>query len=317
MRSHTIQAFRVACGLMALLAIGLAPLAAEDRFQVEVFGGVSYLNPGDLNLFSRAEEQQNQLTLIETYLGWQGYFINEFPRIRSLVPVGVRLKYRISGKWAVSLEAEGYRRTRETSLSGSFTTSPNWSMTAVKAYAPYRLGLRGFSVMGGLHRSFRAGQSTELEVGVAAGWTRAEFDFRSTWTNTLDFAIGEFTHHSVDGGTLEGTGKGDGFSAKASFRLNRALGRKFGLFLETSATYCRLRSFRGSGRETRLGIPGETSWEGDWGVKKEDVEVFWGSSDSILVPTNYWEGWAAGQRERDFVLDLSGARLSLGLYLKF
>ena len=104
--------------------------------------------------------------------------------------------------------------------------------------------------------------------------------------------------------------------AKGMFRLNRSLGRRFGLFVETSATLGRLKSFEGAGRETRLGIPGETAWEGSWGVKREEIEVSWGSA-SVLVPTNYWEGWVAYQRERDFVLNLSGVRLILGIYLKF
>jgi hypothetical protein len=275
------------------------------------------LNPRDLNLLSKAEEQYNELLFIEPYLGWPGYFINDFPRITTSVPVGFRLKYRVSDRIAVSIEAEGFRRTEASTISGSFSyVRPTWSLTEAKDYAPFRLGLRVWSVMAGVHYHFRAGSHTELEVGAAAGWTNAEFDFRSTWTYAIDYVDPEFAHNSEDGGTLEENGKGDGFAAKAMLRLNRALGRRVGFFVETSATYCRLKSFSGSGRETRLGIPGETVWEGDWGIKKEDIEASWGSA-SVLVPTNYWEGWVADQRERDFRLDLSAVRLSGGVYLRF
>ena len=310
--------FRVRRSLLGLIItlIGCAfPLLAQGRFQLEIYGGVSYLNPRDLNLLSRAEEQFNQLIYIERYLGWQGYFINDFPRISTVVPAGFRVKYHISEKFAVSVEAEGFRRTRETSISGSFTYAPSWSLTEAKDYAPYRMSLQGLSVMGGLHYRFSVGRYTELEIGAATGWARAEFDFRSTWAYSIDLVTQGFIHSSVDGGTLEGDGQGDGFTAKAMLRLNRALGRRFGFFVETSATYCRLKSLSGSGRETRLGIPGETAWEGPWGIKREDVEVSWGST-SISVPTNYWEGWTAAQRERDFILNLSGVRLILGVYLK-
>jgi hypothetical protein len=169
--------------------------------------------------------------------------------------------------------------------------------------------------MGGLHYKFGVGRYTELEAGVAAGWTRAEFDFRSSWAYSINLIANGFVHSSIDGGTLEGDGKGDGLSAKGMLRLNRALGQRFGFFVETSALYCRLKSFRGSGRETRLGIPGETAWEGPWGIKREEVEVSWGSA-LVSVPTNYWEGWMAAQRERDFTLNLTGVRLILGIYLK-
>jgi len=85
--------------------------------------------------------------------------------------------------------------------------------------------------------------------------------------------------------------------------------------VETSATYCRLKSVSGNGRETRLGIPGETTWEGNWGIKKEEIEMSWGGT-SVSVPTNYWGGWTAAQRERDFSLDLSGLRLVTGLFFR-
>ena len=307
---------RLAGGLAFVLLFSSIPLASQGRFQLEVYGGFSFLNPRDLNLLSKAEEQYNDLQFVEHYLGWQGYFINDFPRVTTSAPVGFRLKYRLSDKLAVSVEAEGFRRIRESFISGSFTYATTWSLTESKDYAPYHLSLQGISVMGGVHYTFRAGRNTELEIGAAAGWTRAEFDFRSTWIYTIELIDQDYIHLSEDGGTLEETGKGDGFAAKGMFRLNRALGRRFGLFVETSATYCRLKSFSGSGRETRLGIPGETVWEGPWGVKRENVELSWGSA-SILVPTNYWEGWVADQRERDFVLDLSAVRLSGGLYLRF
>lgn len=302
-------------GLIIILVVWTIPLMGQDRFQLEIYGGISFLNPRDLNLLSKAEEQYNQLIYIERHLGWQGYFINDFPRISNIVPAGFRIKFHMSEKFSVSVEAEAFRRTRETSISGSFTYAPSWSLTEAKDYAPYRLSLQGLSMMGGLHYRFSFGQYNELEIGAAAGWTRAEFDFCSTWAHSIDLIAGDFIHSSVDGGTLEGNGKGDGFAAKGMLRLNRALGRGFGFFMETSATYCRLKSIRGSGRETRLGIPGETTWEGSWGIKREDIEVSWGSI-AISVPTNYWEGWTAAQRERDFILDLSSLRLILGVYVR-
>jgi hypothetical protein len=316
MKNEKFRIRRFAGRLVAVLLLCSISLAGQGRFQLEIYGGFSFLNPRDLNLLSKAEEQSNELLFVERYLGWEGYFINDFPRITTALPAGIRLKFRLSGRLAFSIEAEGFRRTREESISGSFTYAPSWSLTEAKDYSPYRLGLQGTSVMGGLHYTFSAGRSTELEIGAAAGWTRAEFDFRSTWTYSIELIDPGFTHTSEDGGTLEENGKGDGFAGKVIFRLNRALGRRFGLFVETSATYCRLKSFNGCGRETRLGIPGETVWEGPWGVKREEIEVSWGIA-SVLVPTNYWEGWVADQRERDFVLDLSGARLSLGLYVRF
>jgi hypothetical protein len=95
-------------------------------------------------------------------------------------------------------------------------------------------------------------------------------------------------------------------------RLNRMLGKRFGFFVETGYNYCRIKSIDGNGRETRIGHPGEETWEGNWGIKKEEIQVPWGDK-SVSVPTNYWGAWIDSQRERDFVLDLSGFRLVIGV----
>lgn len=305
-----------AVGVLFFMTACSLSLWGKQRFQVEIYGGISFLNPKDLNLFSKAEEQYNEVYLIQRLLGWQGYFLNDFPEISNVLPAGVRVRYRLSDALSISVDLEGFKRREEVSVSGAFSYSPSWTLTQTKKYDPYSLGLRGITVMGGLHYRFSVGQSTELEVGAAAGWSKAEFDLRSTWSISVDLLTEGYNFSGLDGGTLEGNGSGNGFAAKGMLRLNRALGRRFGFFVETSATYCRLKSISGSGRETRLGIPGETNWEGTWGIKKEEIEMPYMSA-TVSVPTNYWEGWVAGQRERDFVLDLSGVRLSAGLYLRF
>jgi hypothetical protein len=73
---------------------------------------------------------------------------------------------------------------------------------------------------------------------------------------------------------------------------------------------------RGGGRETVLDVPGGTVWNGVWAIKREEIDLTCDSA-VVLVPTNYWEGWVAGQRERDFVLDISGLRLVAGFCLRF
>jgi hypothetical protein len=309
-----------ACGTAgALLFIVLAlsfPLQGQDRFQVEIQGGVSFLNPKDLNLFSRAEEQYNEIYFIQRHLGWQGYFLNDFPEISYALPAGVRVRYRLSERLSLSLGVEGFRRRENFSLAGEFSYSAGYVLTEKKGYDRFHLGLAGWSMLGGVHYRFSAGDMTELEVGLAAGWTRAEFSFASDWTYSVILDDAGYPFMSTDGGRLEGDGAGGGFLAQGMLRLSRALGRRFGIFLEASYTFSRLKSLTGSGRETRLGIPGETTWEGRWGIKREEIVMPY-LTDSVLVPANYWAGWVAGQRERDFVLDLSALRMSLGLYLRF
>jgi hypothetical protein len=308
----------VAAGLLVALFAGAAGLEAGDRFRLEAFGGLVMMNPRDFNLFGRAEEQYNYILFQERLIGWsRGYFTNDFPRMTKALPAGLRLRYKLNRTFDVSVEVEAFRRVETAHIAGTFSYDESYSLTESRAYNPFRLGLKALSVMGGLQYRMPAGRSTEIEIGAAAGWSWAEFDFLSSWTAALDLiADGEVINSSVDGATLEGDGKGSAPTAKLMVRLNRSLGRRWGFFVETAATYCRVRSLEGGGRETVLDVPGETVWRGTWAVKREEIDLPYDSA-VVLVPTNYWEGWVAGQRDRDFVLDISGLRLVAGIYLKF
>lgn len=308
----------VVAGLLVALFAGAAGLAAADRFRVEAYGGLMLMNPRDFNLFGRAEEQYNYILFQERLVGWTtGYFTNDFPKMTKALPAGVRLRYRLNKRFDLSVEVEAFHKVETANVAGTFSYSESYSLTESRAYDPFRLGIKALSVMGGLQFRIPAGRSTEIELGAAAGWAWAEFEFLSSWTAALDLISGgQVINSSVDGATLAGDGKGGAPTAKLMARLNRALGRRWGFFVETAATYCRVRSLEGGGRETVLDVPGETVWRGTWAVKREEIELPHDSA-VVFVPTNYWEGWVAGQRDRDFVLDISGLRLVAGIYLKF
>lgn len=285
---------------------------AVERFQIELYGGISFVNPKDFNLLSKAEQQYNNIYFIERLRSYNGYFVNDFPEIREAIPAGIRFRYHVSEKFSFSLAAEGFIQKKKHTFEGSFGYSSTTSENHTKRYDPYQLSLSGYAVMGGVHYRMPIGSKTDIEVGAAAGWAKAKFDFISNWSYRASYQDASISYDSIEGGILEGDGSGNGFMGQATLRLNRMLGRRVGFFVETAYTYCRMKSIEGRGRESRIGAPVETTWEGTWGIKKEEVQVLWGNKE-VLVPTNYWGGWIASQRERDFVLDLSGFRLVLGI----
>ncbi len=296
------------CSLVFLPAI----LAGQERFQIELYGGISFINPKDFNLLSRAEQQYNDIYFIERLSSYNGYFVNDFPEIREPIPAGIRFRYHLSEKLSFSLAAEGFYQKKKQTLEGSFYYSTTVSEDHTKSYDPFQLSLSGYTVTGGIHYRIPVGSKTAIEVGAAAGWAKAEFDYSSNWTYRAIYQGTNISYDSINGGVLEEDGSGNGLIARAMVRLSRRLGRRIGVFVETAYSYCRMKSIEGSGRETRIGIPGETTWEGVWGIKKEEIHVIWGDAE-VLVPTNYWAGWMEEQRERDFILDLSGFRLVLGI----
>jgi hypothetical protein len=305
-------AFLLVCTYLFFPAI----LTASERFQIELYGGISFINPKDFNLFSQAEKRYNDIYFIEYLRSYDGYFVNEFPEMREVIPAGLRLRYHISEKFSFSLGVEGFTQTKEKTFEGSFGYSTTATENHTKRYDPYQLKVSGYSVMGGVHYRFPVGSKTDIEAAAAAGWSKAKFNYSSNWSYDTMYQGSSVSYQAVDGGVLEGDGSGNGFAAQASLRLNRMLGKRFGFFIETGYHYCRMNSLQGSGRETRIGIPGETTWEGPWGIKKEEIQTLWGDK-TVSVPTNYWSPWTETQRERDFLLDLSGFRLILGVCFKF
>ena len=317
MRTTISKKIIVLVGLVCMCLALPVDVPAKDRLRIEVYGGMSFLNPKDLNMLSKAEEEYTDVYFIQRQLYKQGYFVNEFPRIFSAFPAGLRLKYRFAKKLFFSIGVEGFYQKVKDSLEGTMSYSgTDWFDNQTKTYDPFQIGLSGYSALAGLHLSFPIKGSTELEIGGAAGWTWGQFDFTNTWAHTIHFWIEDYWEfRSQDGGTLTGDGSGNGFTARVMLRLNRSLGKRLGFFVEASGTTCRLKSLFGGGSETRLGIPGEATWEGTWGIKKEDLD-FEGQSKSIKVPSNYWEGWPADQRDRDFSLNLSRVQFVIGFYIR-
>lgn len=304
--------------LIFLLGLNPANGAGQKRLQIEMYGGISYLEPKDLNLLSAAEEQYNDFYFIQRQLYKRGYFINDFPEINRMLPAGLGLKYWISPVLAFSVSAERFFRRKELSVEGTLSyVQPTWFDNQTKSYDPFSLELSGMAVMGGLYYRIPINGQTDMEIGASAGWGKANFKFGSTWSHTVHFwAENYWEFQSEDGGTLEGDGSGNGLLAKADVRLNQRLGSGLGFFIEASGVICRMKSFAGSGRETRLGIPGEISWEGNWGIKREELHLGMESA-TVYVPSNYWESWMEAQWDRDFVLDLSRVQLVLGFFLMF
>jgi hypothetical protein len=307
------QALRLlGCLLLMQLSLG-----AAERWQIELFGGLSYTDPRDLNLIPKAEEKYNDVYFVRYAGGGSGYFVNDFPQINSAPQAGIRLRWRLSRAVSLSLAAEALERTVSRSLVGTFSYSaPGYLEEYGKSYDPFRLHLSAFVLLAGVHRRLPAGARTELEIGAAAGWARARFDFSSTWTYTVNSREADLEYLLESGGTLKGDGVGDGWLAQASARLNRALGKRLGFFVEATARYCRIGSLAGGGHEVLKGIPGEKAWEGVWGVKREKISRPWFTAE-VDAATNFWESWTAAQRLRDFVLDLSGLRLTAGMFVRF
>ncbi len=316
MKTVPASAMALFCFMVCLFAGLPECIEAEERFQLELYGGILLNNPRDINLFSEAEQRYNDIFFIQRLRWMQGYFVNDFPEINSSIPGGVRVRYRLSPVIALSLGMEGFFKRKEQSMEGTFSYVYSGGETErhTKKYDPYRIELTGYSLLGGIHYRIPVGSRTDLEIGASAGWTFADFEFSSDWSYALDYTADAYPFSFLDVGSLQGDGSGSGFLGRALIRLIRALGRRVAFFVEAAGSFCRIKSLDGTGREIQ-GLTGEANWEGIWGIKQEEIQLSWGEA-TVLVPTNYWGTATLPQRERDFVLDLSGMQLILGIQIR-
>ena len=107
-------------------------------------------------------------------------------------------------------------------------------------------------------------------------------------------------------------GKGTGISLVGSVKLEQPLSGSFGLSLEGGYAWQRVKKIKGNGSETLNW--NQTTFSGEWGIVKEDVKTEWGEAQFIF-PTNNWDVFT--QKNEDFILDLSGFYVSMGLYIRF
>jgi len=303
----------------------------RKKFQFELYGGFSSLNPYDLNLRAEAESITTKFFRQEKYSWWQanGYINNfykdmngDFKKITHGFPFGFRLKYYISKHFALSLGLKYFSRTQTSKVINHYTIEENSSYTYVRKHEkfPYVLQARGLAPLLGLHYEREISRRVGWEAFIAMGPLFAECLY--SFDSYIEMPYEEAAISDTSGFIvlnmyrrfLEEKGRGTGFSSEICARLNVDIGKKFGLFLETGYAFQVLQDPHGPGREI---INGETiSWKGTWGVKEIHEPYYWGDV-YYQYPSNYWKEEHLSYRLRDFDLRLSGFQLRIGISRRF
>ncbi len=297
-----------------------------DRFQVELYGGIIFLNPADLNLFVSHDNRKQEFfydsyfdylvatNQIESWTRSQG---EERKEIRRSYPIGGRLKYYLSETIALSL---GFKY-----ISSAYTLDLDYQYFRNEIsdeqynesirYSPYALSAKAYIPSLGFHILKRLKNALILEGFVCGGPLFANCRYLSDWSYewvTEGPGYRYLTYSST--GVLEEEGSGTGIALDLGGRLSYPLIQSFEIFLEASYAYQVVKSITGSGREE---IDGRSAtWNGRWGIKSETVSAAWDESETEF-PTAYWPTNPEADRIRDFELDLSGFQLRLGLSFRF
>jgi hypothetical protein len=297
-----------------------------DRFQVELYGGIVFLNPSDLNLFVNNDNQEQEffydsyfdfLVAKDQIESWTQNQAEERKEIRRSYPIGGRIKYYLSETIALSLGFRYMSSTHTLDLDFQYfrnELSDERYEESIR-YSPYSLSAKAYIPSLGIHILKRLNDSLLLEGFICGGPMFADCRYLSDWSYewvTEGPGYRYLTYSSL--GILEEEGSGTGIAIDLGGRLNYPVFRSFEIFLEASYAYQVVKSISGSGREDRDGRI--TTWDGRWGIKSETGATGWGELESEF-PTSYWPDNSEAERLRDFELDLSGFQLRLGLAFRF
>lgn len=301
------------------------------RFQLEIYGGYSTLNPEDLNLRAETHRESRKFSNDDyyTYLRKQDciqyFWKNEqgkFKSIKSALPYGFRLKYYLNKSLALSLGGKYLSRTQVSNIYGEYTVVENNGEDYIyeSDSTPFILSVKGFAPMAGIHFEKRLNDLIGFEGSLAGGllFAKNTFSFNNYYEQNHEVDLGEdfnrFIPKDIYERYVKEEGEGTGFALELGARLNFNIRNNLNFFLEGVYAYQQVRNLWGAGIETINGV--STTWEGKWGVKEWYSDKAWGSR-CFNAPSNYWLEEHRGLWLRDYKLDLSGFQLRAGLYYKF
>ncbi|MGD2091581.1 MAG: hypothetical protein PVH61_35740 [Candidatus Aminicenantes bacterium] len=293
----------------------------KKKFQIELYGGFSTLNPADLNLRAEGEDQEEKFFYQDYYdylknynlISYNNISTGEFKNITNAIPYGFRLKYYLNPSIAISLGLKYLSRNQVSHISNQFQLQYNFGEYREKSeYSPFTVSAKALTPMLGLHLTKHISDFIALEGYFMGGplWAECSYAFerhreRLSGNSNLSFPSPDWR--------LEEKGTGTGLALEAGVRINKQMWKNIHLFIEGGYAYQVVKQLSGPGNETYGSV--NSSWEGDWGIKELNITRDWGNLN-YPFPSNYWE--ATGEvKLRDFKLDLSGFQLRMGFSYRF
>ncbi len=296
---------------------------AQERFRIELFGGLVLLNPSDLNLFVEYDNRFQEFTY-DTYLdylrdndliqSWNKDTEGERKRIKNALPFGIRFRYNVLDFLAVSIGFEYFQRSHSKNLDFNYTRDElnDEYFSETLTFSPYGISVKAYQPSVGIHIFKRLGRFLTAEGFASGGPIFTKFSYESTWNYTWVIIGPDYAWTTYESnGLLEGDGTGTGISLEVGGRLSLPLFSKLEAFLEGGYAYRVAKNLSGSGQEVQ--VENTEKWNGEWGIMTETFAAPWGMLD-LQFPTNRQ---TSGNEVEDFSLDLSGFRMRIGFSWRF
>jgi hypothetical protein len=294
----------------------------QKRLQLELLQGYTSINPADLNLKITALQNrfEQAFSSYYTYLSSIQYVISfdqtregEFRSLKRAFPSGIRLKYYLGKLLAVSLGFKYFSKAEVSEVGEKFTIIENSGRESLDSYdfSPFELNVSGYIPQLGIHAGWDLSDFLRMEAFVSGGPIFTSFGFSYTYHTDAFYADSGIAQNNEYYLEMDGTGKA--FALESGAQMSLDLGRHVSLLFEGGYAYQKLHCLSGSGKEAYRGL--EETWEGNWMIKEYVIYRPWGDITRTW-PSNYWKG-EEHLNIRDFVLDLSGWQVRLGLAYRF
>jgi len=290
--------------------------AAQKRLEVELYGGLGAIAPRDLNSIPESYESYLRFYYVDRYDYYRkvGYIRDyaaksegSFRSLRWGFPIGLRVRYSVASFLDLSLGVRGFwgSAASDYTIDVRVIDRDGDQSELRQIYDPLKVSASGIMPLLGVHvrRNIAAGIALEAFLTGGPFFSRIEY-FRQVYNEE-----GQRTPASF----LQEKGNSVGIALEAGLRLEKAVRRDLGLFLEMGYAYQVADGLKGEGlvRDNS----GEESWEGEWGMKDTYLADYWGTR-SLLLASNYWTTEDAPLRRRDFRLDLSGVQVRVGISVR-
>lgn len=325
---YFLLVFFLCLGMMLAAAQGTdrEKILKGTKFQIELYGGYSKLNPADFNMMLDYDRQIQHFFYDDYYdfllennqiSSWSNESDTNRKKITKSFPFGLKLKYFLNKTIAISLGFKYLSKNQNSDCVSQYRRTEIFGDQFIDRteYSPYTLSVKGYTPMLGIHFLKKIRGFGGIEAYIMGGPLFVECMYVSGWNSDWLYQGDGYTYLMYQtGGRLEEKGKGTGYALDFGGRINIPLLHPLGLFMELGYAFQAANRISGPGREIRDGT--SETWDNQWGIKEEHIQTEWGT---ILLqrPTNYREGWSEDQQVRDFKLDLSGFQLRFGIFVKF
>ncbi len=288
----------------------------SKKFQVDLFGGMAFTNPTDLNLRPEYDDRYlvDQREYYSTYFpsATQGLPSAEFRKAKTSYPMGLRLRYRFSPLLSLSLGVKYFSREQSSEVLNRFSAAGGRPYVLEYRFYPYVVAFSGTSPLLGVHLTLKSSEDYELELFLSGGplFARCQYEMEIS-----RFYSRNNTVYRANQTSYAIQGKSTGLVLDAGARVQVRVMRNIALFCEGGYALQKARNLHGPGEfelyiyrdvDTQY-LSDQLDWEGYWGVKQ--LEAF------APLPSNEWE--KDDPRVNDFELDLSGLFLQLGVSVSF